>query len=123
MSGAKQYFSTIGSFWQEKSNGQIFRWNLLSIAIQVIILFFKFNDLPSQVPLFYSQPWGTSQLAPAVFILILPVSSVFFLLINNSLAVSFLHSNPLLSRLLIVVSLLFSVFSTLALYHIITLVS
>lgn len=123
MAGVKYYFSIIGQFWQEKSNGLIFRWNLLFIAVQILFLLFKFNDLPPQIPIFYSRPWGETQLGSAISIIILPTLSTFLLVINNFLAVSLLRSVPLLSRLLTIVSLLFSVFSAIAIYHIINLIA
>lgn len=115
--------SHIGFFWQEKSNGQIFRWNILFLVIQGLLLFFKYNDLPPQIPIFYSQPWGESQLGNSSSIFILPSISLVILFINNSLAVYYLKSSPLISRILVVVSLLTSIFSTIAVFKIISLVS
>jgi hypothetical protein len=115
--------SQVGLFWQEKVNGQIFRWNIIFILCQVAILFIKFNNLPPQIPLFYSLPWGESQIASVSSIFILPVLSIVIMLLNNFLAVFFLKSSKLLSRILVVVSLICSVFATIAIFEIISLVS
>jgi hypothetical protein len=115
--------SRIGLFWQEKINGLVFRWTVFFILVQVVLLFFKFSDLPPQIPLYYSQPWGESQLAPASSIFILPALSLFVLLLNNILAVFFLKSVQLLSRFLIITSLVFSFLSAIAVYQIIWLIS
>jgi len=117
------FVSQIGLFWQEKINGQIFRWNLVFILGQVAILFVKFNNLPPQIPLFYSRPWGESQLTPVSSIFILPALSIFIMLINNLLAIFFLKSGQLLSRILVVVSLICSALATFALFQVISLVS
>ena len=115
--------SQVGLFWQDKVNGQIFRWNIIFILCQIAILFVKFNSLPSQIPLFYSLPWGEQELAPASSILFLPALSLFFMLLNNLLAVFFLKSSQLFSRLLVIISLVCSVFATVAVFQIVRLVS
>ena len=114
--------SKLGQFWQEKVNGRIFQWNLIFIVAQVIYLVFKLNDLPAQVPLYYSLPWGESQLASATALFILPGLSLAFLFINNLLAVFYLNTHSLMSRLLIVFSLLFSCLSLISLVQIINLI-
>jgi len=116
-------FSTIGQFWQEKINGTIFRWNLFFLFVQLIILFIKFNDLPPQLPLYYSQPWGSSQLANSMSIFLLPLFSFVVMIINNILATSFLKSVPLLSKLLVIISLIFTVYASITLYQIVTLIT
>jgi len=115
--------SKIGLFWQEKSNGTIFRWNLFFLFSQLIILFIKYTDLPPQIPLFYSEPWGGAQLTTSTSIFFLPLFSFIVLVTNNFLATSFFKSIPLLSKLLVVVSLIFTLYSTIALYQIISLIS
>lgn len=115
--------SQIGQFWQEKFISLIFRWNLFFIFLELVILFINYNNLPPQIPLFYSQPWGESQLAPVSYIFLLPALSAGVLLLNNCLAVFFLKSIQLLTRLLVILSLVFSIFATFALYQIINLVS
>ncbi len=115
--------SNIGLFWQDKINGQIFRWNILFLVISLIVLFLKFNNLPPQIPLYYSLPWGANQLASVTSIFILPISSIIILLINNLLAVFFTKSVRLISLLLIITSAIYSLFATISLIQIIYLVS
>lgn len=115
--------STLGVFWQEKVNNHIFRWNIVFIVAQLALLIFKFNNLPIKVPLYYSLPWGESQLTSASALFILPSFSIIFLLIDNLLATFFFKTIPLLSRTLIFISLVFSVFSFTTLLKIINLIS
>lgn len=115
--------SRTGQFWQEKVNGQILRWNIIVILCQIAILFVRFNSLPPQIPLFFSLPWGQQELSPASFILFLPGLSLAILLLNNFLAIFFLKSSQLFSRLLIIISLICSIFAAIAIYQIVTLVS
>lgn len=114
---------SLGKFWQEKSNHHIFRWNLIFIGGQLVLLFFKFNTLPSQVPFYYSLPWGESQLASASTLFILPMFSIIFLLIDHLLATFFLNNIKIFSHLLVVTSLVFSAFSLITLFHIISIIS
>lgn len=116
-------FSVLGHFWQEKINGHFFRWNLVLIIFQIAILFFKFNDLPQQVPLFYSLPWGENQLASTASLFLLPTFSVIVLLINNLIANFFFKTITLFSRFLVIFSLVFSLLSSIALIRIIFLIS
>jgi len=126
MSFPNSFFSQVsilGNFWQEKINSQFLRWNLFLIISQIIILFFKFNDLPQQVPLYYSLPWGEGQLASATSLFLLPTFSIVVLLINNLIATFFFKSISLFSRLLVIFSLIFSLLSTISLTRIILLIS
>lgn len=115
--------SILGNFWQEKINNYIFRWNLLLIIFQIALLVFKFNNLPQQVPLYYSLPWGESQLAAAASLFLLPTFSIIILLLNNLIATFFFKTIPLFSRLLIIFSLVFSLFASISLTKIIFLIS
>lgn len=115
--------SVLGSFWQEKINHHLFRWNLLLIIFQIAILVFKFNDLPQQVPLYYSLPWGEGQLTAAASLFLLPTFSIIVLLLNNLIATFFLKTIPLFSRLLTIFSLVFSLFASISLTKIIFLIS
>jgi len=126
MSFFNSFFSQIavlGSFWQEKINHHLFRWNIILIIFQLAILFFKFNSLPEQVPLYYSLPWGEDQLTSATSLFLLPTFSIIILLLNNLIATFFLKTIPLFSRLLTVFSLIFSFLSAISLTRIITLIS
>jgi len=126
MSFVKSIYNQIGSLgkiWQEKSSHQIFRWNLIFIGGQLVLLFFKFNNLPSQVPFYYSLPWGESQLASASTLFILPMFSIIFLLIDHLLATYFLNHIKIFSQILLVSSLIFSAFSLITLFRIISIIS
>lgn len=116
-------FSLLGNFWQEKINRNFLRWNLILIIVQIGLIVFKFNDLPSQVPLYYSRPWGEEQLASTTSLFLLPTFSIIVLIINNLIANLLLKSIPMLSRLLVIFSLAFSLFTSISLAKIIFLIS
>lgn len=118
-----QPLANLGRFWQEKANARIFRWNLFFIIGQIGFLFWKFNLLPPQVPLYYSLPWGQSQLSQASSLFILPTLSTVLLLINHLFAISLSKTSLLLSQLLLNISLIFSFLSLVTLLHIVYLIS
>jgi hypothetical protein len=118
-----QPLASLGSFWQGKVNAKIFRWNLIFIITQIAFLFWKFNLLPPQIPLYYSLPWGKSQLTQASLLFILPTISLILLLINNLFAISLIKTSLLLSRILLAISLIFSFLSLVALIHIVYLIT
>lgn len=115
--------SLLGAFWQERRNSLLFRWNLLFIGLQIAFILLRFNDLPQLVPLYYSQPWGESQLAPVSSLFLLPVFSIGLLLLNSVLAAFYLRSVQLFSYLLLVSSFVFSLFSFITVFNIINLVT
>lgn len=115
--------ATLGHFWQDKLNGQIFRYNLLLIILQFGLLLLKFDNLPRQVPLYYSLPHDESQLAPTSSLFLLPIFSVSVSLTNNLIAAFLLRSSHLLSRLSLIFSLIFSFLSLITLFQVIRLIS
>jgi hypothetical protein len=123
MTSFLQKISLLGHFWQEKNNFTIFRFNLSLIAVQIIILIFKFNNLPPQIPFYFSLPWGESQLASSTNIIYLPIFSILITIINGFWAAMLVKTNPLFSKLLIVFSLIFSFFSLFSVSQIVFLVS
>ena len=116
-------FSFLGKFWQEKINGSIIRWNIFIIILQLVLIFYKFSVLPSSIPLFYSLPWGELRLVSYTYIFLLPGFSILVAIINNIIAISYFDSIKVLSRLLIIFSLIFSFFSVISIIQIITLVT
>jgi hypothetical protein len=115
--------SRLGQFWQESTGSSIFRWNILFILVQLLALFIKYGDLPPEIPLYYSLPWGEAQLASVTSIFFLPLFSLIVLIINSCLAVFYFKSIRLLFKLLSIFSLIFSALSAVTLFQILNLIS
>lgn len=113
--------SAIGRFWQTKPNNLISRWNLVLVVICLFGIVFNLDTLPPEIPLFASQPWGESQLAPTSYIFILPIFSFLIFILNNFLAVAVFTRHRLFSSLLLLFSLVFSLFSLITVFQIISL--
>ncbi len=106
---------------QEEFNNLIFdlsskksiRLSLFLTALNLILVAIFFRKLPPEIPLFYSRPWGESQLVTKNQFLILPLGGLLILIINLRLA-SFLFSRELILAKIItwtttVISLLISI--------------
>ena len=115
--------ANLGQFWQQSFNSKLFRWNLAFITIQLVLIVWQFGNLPQQVPLYYSLPWGESQLVSASTLFLIPTFSIVLFLINHLFAIGFSKKNPLLSQLLIFTSLVVSFFFLITLIKIVFLVA
>lgn len=117
------FLSKLGSSWQDRINNLLFRLNLALVIFQYLILALKFSQLPDQLPLYYSLSWGESQLTTSSQLFLLPIISTIVFITNHFFASFLFSQDRLLSRLLIIFSLIVSVFIGYSLTKIIFLVS
>ncbi|MFA6007244.1 MAG: hypothetical protein WC784_01185 [Candidatus Shapirobacteria bacterium] len=123
MNIVSSFFGNLGKFWQNSSNSRLLRFNIFLFILQIILILWFFNQLPPQVPLFFSQNWGSAWLTSSTYIFILPLFSLLVMLLNYFLALYFYQKKFLLSQLLVVFSFIISIFSTISLIEIIKLVT
>lgn len=95
----------------------------LFLIIQLLIWLFFWKKLPSQVPLFYSRPWGVKQLVSPITLTLLPILSLLVTLINFFLSSTFLSGQKLAGRLLAIFAALFNFLCLVTLLKIIILVT
>jgi len=57
---------------------------LISLTIMIGLFMVKYNDLPLQVPLFYSLPESESQIVPMLYLLWIPVIEGLLLICNGA---------------------------------------
>lgn len=55
-----------------------FRFAMLLFALSLALFAWRFRNLPPSVPLWYSKPWGTEQLAHPLLLLLLPFGNLFW---------------------------------------------
>ena len=96
---------------------------LSHIAISSVVLLFSWRNLPPQVPLWYSRPWGTERLVPPLYLLIPVAACIFIYAINIFVANKFATDHPMFARVLFLSSALVSIISTIILVRVITLVT
>jgi len=108
--------------FEDKLIKRYFKLSLFLISTSLLFIVLKFRELPPQVPLFYSLPWGEKQLTNKFYLFLLPFGSIIILLSNIFLAKN-VKEELLIAKLLLAGALLFSILSTITLIKIILLVT
>ncbi|MEK7111333.1 MAG: hypothetical protein AAB856_01945 [Patescibacteria group bacterium] len=118
---AKQLFFDSGL--SPEKDRVFFRIELTMVFFSLLMLpvvWWVYRNVPPEIPIFYSRPWGGSQLAPAVALYWLAGSGIVSSIIHILLAVKLNKNHKLLSRIalwggtyiLIVISIaIFTVYS------------
>jgi hypothetical protein len=94
----------------------------IATAASIILMGVLWRSLPPAVPLWFSQPWGTDQLAHPLWLLLLPAGGIAVFLANTTLARLFISDHPTFIRILLLTSTLVSAGSFIALAQILMLV-
>lgn len=100
----------------------VFLW-IAPILTVLLFSFWRYQDLPNQIPLFYSHVWGESQLAVRSYVFLPSAGVVLLGLFNLGLAISFHEKEKVLSYFLAGTAGLISVISAITIYNIVVLVS
>jgi len=116
------FFGNLGKFWQTTLNSRLLRLTILLFVFQLVLIIWFYNQLPPEIPIFFSRPWGASWLSATSSIFILPLFSLVAFLINYLLALYFQQKKLILSQLLVIFAFIISLFSTVSLIKIISLV-
>jgi uncharacterized membrane protein len=111
-------FGSLGKIWLEKSISAQIRVATILIIVQMGLIILFYPKLPPQIPLFFSRPWGEQQLVLPILIIILPIFSLVFLIINSLIASMFLDKEKFLSQVLVFGSVIFTIFNTIAMIKI-----
>lgn len=96
---------------------------LILISLSLVILGLSWNRLPTEVPLWYSKPWGTDRLANPLWLLLLPGASFLWYVVNSLLSIHITKEHLVFSQILFLSSLLGSIFSCVTLSMIIWIIS
>lgn len=91
--------------------------------VMIITFFLKFNNLPPQLPLYYSRPWGETQLVDTWMIFLLPLLLNLLYITNNYLCKRFFLGNDLIKKIFNYLNILLIVGFTFIFVKIIFLVS
>ncbi len=68
-------------------------------VLMIVSFIFKFKSLPPQLPLFYSHPWGETQLVDTWMIFLIPLLLNFLYVTNNYLYKKFFSGNELIKKI------------------------
>jgi hypothetical protein len=96
---------------------------LFCFVVSVGLIIWRHPLLPPQIPLWYSQAWGTDRLAGSLWIFLLPVSSLLWYFIDVILSIYVTRDHYTFSQVLFVSSLFVAVFSLITVANILFLVT
>lgn len=98
--------------------------NVLLVMLSLGLILFKWQQLPPEVPIFYSRPWGEDQLGQKEFLFLLPFISLSVFLINKFLSFFLIkEKNFFLAKISTAISFLVSFFCFFSLLKIIYLIT
>ena len=92
-------------------------------ALMIVTFIFKLSRIPPQIPLFYSQLWGESQLADSWVIFILPIFMNILYFINRYVFNKFYSENIFIKNIFYYFNLFLIIGITLIFIKIIFIVS
>lgn len=117
----------VATGWQALSTHWVVRianiGTLVFVGVSIIALLMVWKNLPPQVPVWYSQPWGEEQLAHPGWLFLLPASSIAWYATNVIFSVYMTMEYRVFAQLLFLSSLIVSFLSFLTLMHILVLVT
>lgn len=96
---------------------------LIADVIVAAIVFFLYNRLPPQLPLFYSRPWGEAQLGDLWMLGIIVVLAHGFYFVNIFISKRFFKGEKFIASLLRIVNLSIITVSSLIVIKIVLLVT
>lgn len=94
-------------------------WILILISFGLII--FNWQNLPPEIPLWYAKPWGADRLASSNFLLLLPLGSLFWYLIDLFVVIYYTNEYLIFNQLLFISSFLVTLLSLISLAKIVFL--
>lgn len=122
----KQTGNTIQSTRKELATNWIIqtvdKFTFLLIISAFAIIIWQWNKLPPQVPLWYSRPWGDDQLAHPLWLLVFPISSLIWYVVNFFFVAKFVLPYRIFVQILYISSLTVTVLSFISLVKIIFIV-
>ena len=93
--------------------------NLFLFLVQLSLIFLKISSLPNLIPVWYTNPWGQSQMGGRLLLLTLPAISLIISLINNYLALMLIWRKETLSAYcLVFFNILLQVILTVCLFRV-----
>ena len=95
--------------------------NLLAIIMSFTYLGFRVRELPPQIPLWHTLPWGNTQLSSPVFLWLIPASLTLFFIINIFLEIFVFNKSDFLAKLLCWQGVLVSFLGLLTLWRVIVI--
>jgi hypothetical protein len=103
--------------------GLVYKFILILFVLSMGALLWRFQMLPPLVPLWYSRPWGTDQLASPYWLLVLPLTSILLFGIDVLVGMYITAEYLIFTQMLFLSSLIVSVLSFVTLIKILFIVT
>ncbi len=103
--------------------GLVHKFVLALFILSIVLLVWRFPVLPPAVPLWFSRPWGSDQLASPYWLVLLPVSSMLWYVIDLVIGVYVTTEYLIFTQMLFLSALIVSILSFITLIKILFLVS
>jgi len=94
-----------------------------TLLIALILIAWRWNRLPPKIPLWYSRPWGIDQLAPPIWLFLLPLGGLAIYFINLFVSEYLIAEYLIFTQMLFLSSLLINVLSLVTLVKILFLIT
>lgn len=92
-------------------------------ALMIVAYFMRSGTMPPQIPLFYSQLWGESQLADSWLIIILPIFLNLLVILNQYIVNRFYSDNNFIKKIFYYLNIFLALCFTFLFIKIVFLVS
>lgn len=115
------FFDHLGKFWQEPFNYPVLKLSFVLLLFQLVLIIWFYKNLPPQIPLYFSRPWGSSWLAPTSSIFLLPIFTLLIIIINYSLAFYYRPRKDFMAKLLVIFTPIIAFFAVISVAQIIFL--
>jgi len=93
------------------------------LVISLLFIAWRWLRLPPSVPLWYSRPWGTEQLASPIWLFLLPLGGLLIFFINLAISMYITAQYLIFTQVLFLASLLVNILSLVTLVKILFLVT
>ncbi len=116
-------------FLQKKFNfilqDDLFFWNIkivfVLIVLQTTTLLFLWKNIPPQIPLLYTRPWGEDQLVAKKKLFLIPALLLILTPVNLCIGTAFFEREKLLSKIFVSVNFLIALLLSVAFFKILSL--
>lgn len=121
------WFKLDSKEWDQVKNN----WLLQAVNRSVFILsgasllciIIRYSSLPPLVPIWYSRPWGTDQLAHPIWLLTLPLSGILIYTLNLVISIYFASKYLIFTQVIFLTSFLVNILSFISLVNILFLIT
>jgi hypothetical protein len=113
--------------WKEVKNNWLIQLVTKFVAALVIasvaVIILRWNRMPPLVPLWYSRPWGTDQLAHPIWLFLLPLGGLAIFFLNLAVSIFITAEYLIFTQVLFIASFLVNFLSFITLIKIVFIIT